>query len=157
MFYCEENVDDFEKVVQFYEENLKIQTAFGLMPYKGKNYFGMNATDKKTYLTQRGQVAGMYYRNFMSVIEIDPPNLQNLFKSGESKPATVSEAMRFTINRLKSGMSGEKYVKYRYVIKDDTECQVYGFLESQTTESEKDEVVNMSVSTTNQSALEYDA
>jgi len=153
LYYCESDTEKFDDVIKFFKQNLKIQSDFGLIPFKSKNYESMSETEKAEFLKLRGKTCGLYGRNWLTTIEIDPPLLQRTFASGDNESSSPKEAMRLIVNKLKAKMIGERHFKKSCAVRPAKNGKIYGFMESQSTDDERKGEAsnsgNMSVDTSN--------
>jgi len=157
LYYCESDTEKFDEVIKFFNKNLKIQSDFGLIPFKSKNYESMSENEKEEFLKLRGKTSGLYGRNWLTNIEIDPPLLQRTFAKGENESSSPKEAMRLVVNKLKAKMIGERHYKKSCSVKKAKNGKLYGFMESQSTDDErKGDVTNVGNMSVDQSNLSVD-
>ena len=136
--YYTEKIESFDKVIEYYTKNLRIQCSFGLLPYTGKDFNELTEAEQKTSLDKRSKIAGLFGGQFVTFVEVDPPNIQAAFKSGETEPCNAEQAMACLIKRMKSGMLGERYFQQTCKIKNYKSIKIYGFdnvIETTTEES----------------------
>ena len=156
VYYCHEKPDEFESVIKHYESKLKIQNGFGLCPIHGKQLFQMPETEKEAELTKRGDMMRLYGKNALSLMEVDPIEMQRRFGVENCKPATPQEAMKAIVKRIKSGINGEKFYKNSFVVKQTENLTIRG-CQNQESKSEEESVEKVAdESNANMSDLKYD-